>query len=76
MTPFYNLDPLSSASLDDYRSAQATMNRFGDDAEAKALEHVDRFYFAGDHEGISRWMNVLLAIRELRGTRSKLENIH
>jgi len=52
------------------------MNRFGEDAEAKALEHVDRFYFAGDHEGISRWMNVLLAIRELRGTRNKLENIH
>lgn len=76
MPPFHDLDPLSSASLDDYRSAQAAMKRFGNDAEAKALEHVDRLYLAGDHEGISRWMNVLLAIQELRRTAIKPNAIH
>jgi len=52
------------------------MKRFGDEAEAKALEHVDRLYLAGDHEGISRWMNVLLAIQELRRTTIKPNAIH
>lgn len=55
-------------SLDDYRAAQIVLDQFGDEAEKRALSHVEHLSNAGDHEGVTRWMNVLAAIQELRRT--------
>jgi hypothetical protein len=55
-------------ALDDYRAAQIFLDQFGEEAEQRALSHVDHLSNAGDHEGVARWMNVLAAIQELRRT--------
>jgi hypothetical protein len=57
-----------SPTLDDYRAAQIIVEQFGNDAEQQALRHIDRLFETGDHDGVTRWMNVLTAVQELRRT--------
>jgi hypothetical protein len=63
-------------SLDDYRAAKIVMDQFGEEAEQRALSHVDHLSDAGDHEGVARWMKVLAAIQELRWTAPAGSAVH
>jgi hypothetical protein len=42
------------------------MDQFGEEAELRALSHVDHLFDAEHHKGVARWMNVLAAIQELQ----------
>jgi hypothetical protein len=55
-----------SRTTDDYRAAKIVIDQFGDRAEREALRHAGVLLNAGDHNGVSRWMQVLAAIQELR----------
>jgi hypothetical protein len=63
-------------SLDDYRAAQIVLDQFGEEAEQRALSHVDHLFEAADHEGVARWMNVLAAVQELRRTAPAGSGLH
>jgi 3-hydroxyacyl-CoA dehydrogenase len=50
---------------DIYRSAQALVRRYGQDAEFEAAERCDAMIEAGDPEGLAVWKRILRAVDEL-----------
>jgi hypothetical protein len=51
---------------DTQRTAQALIDRHGDDALRVAMDRADALAAQGDHEGGKAWQAVATRIRELR----------
>ena len=55
-----------TSDLEVYRAAQATINRYGDEAALHAAMRADELMAAGDMEGRTVWHRIERAIDESR----------
>ena len=58
-------------SLDIYRSANALVKRYGQDAPIHAAMRADAMLDKGDLDGYAAWRRILRAVEDLQGSEPK-----
>ena len=63
--------------IDNWRSANVMVKRYGEEAALEAAKRADEFLEAGDLDGCAVWKRVIAAIAELQKTEPQTcEQVH